>query len=72
MYSEQIDKTCSVCIHCVPVKGNATHIQCALRNEYVPAAKDACAQFRYDIRKRKLRRRKPVQQSKYSAEDFKL
>ncbi len=72
MYSEQIDKTCSVCIHCCAVKGNETHIKCSLLGEYVPAAKDACPKFRYDIRKRKLRRRKPLPKPKYCAEDFKL
>lgn len=70
MYSENIEKICSVCVHSGAVKGSATHLMCALGGGYVPKS-HTCAKFKYDVLKKQVRRRPPLENS-FTAEDFKL
>ncbi len=71
MYSPDIDKICAVCINAEAAKGVPTHMACRVHGGYVPASKEACESFGYDIFKKKVSRKKSVKKE-YNPEDFKL
>lgn len=70
LYSQDINKICSLCRHSKPALGSETHLECALKNEFV-AVDSTCDAFVYDIFKKPTRRKRRLK-NKYSADDFKL
>ena len=71
IYSDDIEKKCALCVFAEPIKGNAEHMKCTKRNEYVGTNNDGCGTFQYDILKRKPRRRK-INMKKFKPNDFEL
>ncbi|MCX7714529.1 MAG: hypothetical protein N2171_02210 [Clostridia bacterium] len=71
MYSNDVENICQLCIFAQAVKGIATHKKCALSGGFFPL-KHSCQKFKYDIRKKKLQRRKNFAQSGFVASDFSL
>ncbi len=72
IFSADIDKSCAVCEYSSPAAGVETHLSCAARHEYVPIYTEGCPMFRFDIFKRPVRRRKKLDTSGFSKEDFAL
>lgn len=70
MYSDDINKICEVCVFSGAVKGSATHLTCSAWGGYVSKS-HTCPQFKYDILKKKVRRR-PSVNTAFSPEDFAL
>ncbi len=72
MYSKDNESVCGLCVYSEQAKGVATHSMCKKRNEYVPKNKEACAEYKYDIFKRKVKRKKDTFLEGFSPEDFVL
>lgn len=70
LYSQDINKICSLCRHSKGVTGSETHLECVLKNEYVPFDA-ACDGFVYDIFKKPTRRKRKLK-NKFTEDDFKL
>ena len=70
IYSPDINKICSLCRHSKATTGSQSHLECALKNEYVPFD-STCEGFVYDIFKKPTRRKRRLN-NKFSADDFKL
>ncbi len=72
MYSPDIEKTCSLCLHASEIKGVRTHMMCAVRHECIPCDLRDCPDFKYDIFKRPVRHRRQAAKRTYTAADFEL
>lgn len=72
MYSEDIDKVCRLCVFSRSVDGIKTHIMCTKDNAYYQNNNEACLNFKYDIFKKNIKRRKKYNFNNFSDEDFKL
>lgn len=69
IYSDDIQKVCSLCVFSESYGGE--EIFCSKYKKPVGVADEACKKYKYDILKRKVRRRKPPR-TDFSEEDFKL
>ena len=72
MYSKDNEPICGMCVSAKPAKGVETHCFCETKKEYVTKGHKGCEEYRYDIFKRKIRRRKSEISEGFSPEDFKL
>jgi len=70
LYSQEINKICSLCRNAKNVTGSDTHLECISKNEYVPFD-GTCDEFVYDIFKKPTRRKRRLSNS-FNPEDFKL
>lgn len=71
MYSENIDKVCRLCIYAKPAAGVETHVKCTLSGAYVKVG-FVCQSYKYDVLKRRVRRKKDVAGLGFSANDFSI
>lgn len=55
-----------------PAKGVVTHSLCKKKNEYVSKSRMACESYRYDIFKKRVKRKKDTALTGFSPEDFAL
>ena len=72
MYSKEIEHKCGLCVFSEPAKGVITHIRCKKRNEYMATGHAPCNEYKYDIFKKKVRRKKDKALQGFSPEDFAL
>ncbi|HIT84680.1 MAG TPA: hypothetical protein IAA60_02115 [Candidatus Ornithomonoglobus intestinigallinarum] len=70
IYSDDIEKICALCVY--SEKRSNTLVFCAHLGQCVGASDSACKRYKYDILKREVRRRRPLDTNKLSEEDFKL
>lgn len=70
IYSNNVEKICALCRNSTGVTGTEEHLECKLRNEYMPL-NGSCDRFEYDIFKKPTRRKRRLDKQ-YKAEDFKL
>lgn len=70
IYSEDINKICALCRKSKAAVGTQEHLECELKNEFVPLD-GTCDCFEYDIFKKPTRRRRRLKK-KFTADDFKL
>ena len=71
IYSENINKICSLCRYAEPSAPDSERTWCALCKKEVGKSDPACDKYIYDIFKRPVRRKKRLR-TDFSAEDFKL
>ena len=69
IYSTEINKICAVCQ--MAKKHNDDEIYCEIKKCAVPLADVACEKFKYDIRKKHVRRMRRLK-TDFKAEDFTL
>ena len=72
MYSENNEAVCRFCVYSSPVKGILTHVSCSKIGGYMQCNREGCEYYSYDIFKRPVHRKKPIETNKYPKEDFKL
>lgn len=72
MYSKENEPVCGLCLHSGEVKGIATHVSCSKRGGYMPKSRTGCTDYKYDIFKRKVKRKKSNVFEGFSPEDFTL
>lgn len=70
IYSEDIDRICALCRWSKTVVGVDDHLECGLKNEYIPLNR-TCDKFEYDIFKKPTRRRRRLKNT-FKIDDFKL
>lgn len=70
IYSEEINKICSLCQYADIIEGDENNMRCGLKHREVASSREACRKFRYDIFKKPVRRKKRLKT--YSAADFEL
>lgn len=71
MYSDDIEKVCSLCEFAQIPIGDASTIYCRKRKKDVGITDDVCKHYKYDILKRKVRRKKPYTTA-LNPEDFEI
>lgn len=71
MYSDEIEKVCSLCEFAQIPVGSASTLYCRKRKKDVNIADEACKAYKYDILKRKVRRKKPYTTA-LNPEDFEI
>lgn len=72
MYSKDNEPICGLCVNAKPAIGVETHCFCEVKKEYVTKSHKGCEGYRYDIFKRKIRRKTSRIAEEFSPEDFKL
>ena len=72
MYSKDNEQVCGNCVFSEPAKGVLTHCFCKKKNEYAAKSRNRCDEYKYDIFKRKVARKKNTVLGAFSPEDFKL
>lgn len=72
MYSKDNEPICGTCVFSEPAKGVETHCMCKKRNEYASKSRKGCEEYKYDIFKRKVARKKNTGLEGFSPDDFKL
>lgn len=70
IYSEDINKVCGLCKRARRT-GSDDKMHCEVKRQDVELSGEACPKFRYDILKRRVRRRKKLK-SDFNPEDFQL
>lgn len=69
IYSDDIQKVCGLCVHAELRDGDERF--CMRLKKNVQADNAGCRHYKYDILKRGVRRRRPLN-TDFSEEDFKL
>lgn len=69
VYSSDIEQKCALCRYSKKIIGVDREVICEKKG--VVASNYVCKKFKYDIFKKKVRRRKPID-TNYSAEDFSI
>lgn len=72
MYSKDIEPVCGLCVFSKEAKGVLAYCICERRNEYVSASRTGCQEYKYDVFKRKVARKKSTALKGFSPEDFTL
>ena len=68
LFRKKIDRACAYCIHSAKIDEDT--VLCAKKGLKMPD--DSCRKFQYDPLKRVPNKAKPLDFSKYDAEDFSL
>lgn len=69
VYSSDIEQKCALCRHSKKIDGKELEVVCEKKG--VVSSTYVCKKFKYDIFKKKVRRRKPLD-TDYSPEDFSI
>ncbi|MBP3359381.1 MAG: hypothetical protein J6N52_00885 [Clostridia bacterium] len=64
MYSDNIGHVCAYCFFSEQAKGLENHIYCRRRGEYRGIRSAVCGDYKYDIMKRPVRRRRGINKEK--------
>jgi len=71
MYSENIEKICRYCQWAKNAVGVADYMQCSVHGGYFRLS-HTCENFKYDILKKSVRRKKDISNHGFTAADFSL
>lgn len=64
MYSDNVEHICAYCFFSQQAKGLENYIYCGRHNEYRRIYSPVCSDYKYDIMKRPVRRRKGINTKK--------
>ncbi|MCC8168940.1 MAG: hypothetical protein LIO59_00895, partial [Oscillospiraceae bacterium] len=70
IYSEDKNKICGLCQYAVNTAGDEDSVHCSRKHRDFAVSSEACRKFRYDIFKKKVRRKRKLKT--YSPADFEL
>ena len=71
IYSNDINKVCSLCVFAQAIDGNDDEIYCQRYKKNTAATMGDCKKFKYDIFKKVVRRKRRLN-TNFTADDFKL